>query len=266
MKTLTLIFIITSITLTSCVHQGYFLSPFQANNQPYKAIPMVSDSVHKSVYVATGISIGSANQSLSDVVFTFQGSVHQAHTFENVQFFYGATGVAGNYFLPEYYSYYNPGGSNPNLPITNRGNRFFAGLGAFGGADIVIPFATGSEWRVLGVETNFQYEFGDYQSLRLKLPDSSAQAITRDKYFHTIGFTTNVIKKFRNSETSFGYKCGFYISTSRTSRLDNYYGTNLLPMYLANTLHLTRGRVTGFAQINAGSYALNFQTGVNVRL
>lgn len=266
MKTLTLIFIVASTALTGCVHQGYFLSPFQANNQPYKAIPMVSDSVHRSVYAATGISIGSANQSLSDVVFTFQGSVHQAHTFENVQVFYGGTGVIGNYFLQDYYSYNFQGSTNPNVPITSRGNRYFAGLGAFGGANIVIPFATGSEWRVLGIETNFQREFGDYQALRLKLPDSSAQAITRDKYFHTIGFTTNVIKKFRKSGNSFGYKCGFYIGTSRTQRLDNYYGTNLLPMYISNTLHLTRERVTGFVQINAGSYALNFQTGINVKL
>ena len=265
MKTLTLIFIIASVTLTSCIHQGYFLSPFQANNQPYKAIPMVSDSIHKSVYAATGISIGAANESLGDVVFTFQGSVHRAHTFENVQFFYGGTGVVGNYYLQRN-SYYNYGSPNPNQPISDHGKRFFAGLGAFGGADLVIPFATGSEWRVLGIETNFQYEFGDYQSLRQKMPDSSAQAITREQYFHTIGFTTNVIKKYRKSGTSFGYKCGFYISTSRTRRLDNYYGNNLLPMYMANTLHLTRGRITGFAQINAGSYAVNFQTGFNVRL
>jgi hypothetical protein len=266
MKTLTLIFILASIVLTGCVHQGYFLSPFQANNHPYKAIPMVSDSAHKAVYAAAGISIGGANQTLSDVVFTFNGSVHQAHTFENLQVHYGATAVVGNYFLQEQYSYYNSGGMNPNVPITNRGNRYFAGLGVFGGVDFVIPFATGSEWRVLGLETNFQQEFGDYQSLRLKLPDSAAQAITRDKFFHTIGFTTNVIKKFRKSGNTFGYKFGFHVGTSRTRRLDNYYGTNLLPMYISNTLHLTRQRVTGFAQINAGSYALNFQTGINVRL
>jgi hypothetical protein len=266
MKSPTLIFIILCLLLTGCVHQGYFLSPFQANNQPYKAIPMVSDSAHKAVYAAAGISIGGANQGLGDVVFTFQGSVHQAHTFENLQVFYGATAVVGNYFLQEQYSYYTLGGVNPNVPVTNRGNRYFAGLGAFGGFDFVIPFATGSEWRVFGLETNFEREFGDYQTLRLKLPDSAAQAITRDKYFHTLGLTTNVIKKFRKSGNTFGYKFGFYFGTSRTKRLDNYYGTNLLPMYISNTLHLTRDRVTGFAQINAGSYALNFQTGINVRL
>ncbi|MHA4847069.1 hypothetical protein ACX0G7_23080 [Flavitalea antarctica] len=265
MKTLTLIFI-SSVLLSGCVTQGYYLSPFQANNQPYKTIPMVSDSSHRAVYAATGISIGGANQNLNDIVFTFNGSVHQAHTFQNLQFFYGAIAVVGNYFLQEQYSYYSSGGIDPNAPITNRGNRYFAGLGAFGGMDIVIPFATGSEWRVLGIETNFQQEFGDYQKIRLKIPDSAAQAITRDKFFHTIGFTTNVIRKFQKSGHTFGYKFGFHLSTSRTQRLDNYYGTNLLPMYISNTLHLTRQRVTGFVQINAGSYALNFQTGVNVRL
>src|SRR5687768_15021342 len=98
MKLLTPAFLVFSLFLSGCVSQGYFLSPFQANNQPYKAMPMVSDSAHKSQYAAAGLSIGGANQSLSDIVFTFHGSVHQAHTFENLQFFYGATAVAGNYY------------------------------------------------------------------------------------------------------------------------------------------------------------------------
>lgn len=227
---------------------------------------MVSDSGHKAVYAAGGFSIGAANQNLSDIVFTFQGSVHQAHTFQNLQVFYGATGVIGNYYVEPRYAYYTTGGSYTTVPLTDRGNRFFAGVGAFGGANFVIPFATGSEWRVFGVETNIQREFGDYQKLRLKIPDSIANVVAREKYFHTIGFTTNVIKKFRKSGNTFGYKFGFHLSTNRTRRLDTYYGNHLLPMYISNTLHLTRQKVTGFAQINAGSYALNFQTGINVRL
>ncbi|RYF87691.1 MAG: hypothetical protein EOO00_12210 [Chitinophagaceae bacterium] len=130
----------------------------------------------------------------------------------------------------------------------------------------MIPFASGSEWRVFGVETNIQKEFGDYESLRQKMTDSIANIVDRDSYFHTVGFTTNVIKKFRKSGNTFGYKFGFHLSTNRIRRYDAYYGTYLLPMYISNTLHLTRQRVTGFAQINAGSYAVSFQTGINVRL
>lgn len=265
MKLLTPILLVSISFITGCVSQGYFLSPFQANNHPYKAIPMVSDSNSKSQYASAAISIGGANQSLGDVVFAFQGSVHQAHTFRNVQFFYGANVVAGNYYMQPSYSYYQ-GGMNPGMPISSRGNRFFAGVGAFGGADLVIPFATGSEWRVFGIETNIQKEFGDYQSWRRKLPDSVVEVVTRQNYFHTVGFTTNVIKKMRKSGNTFGYKFGVYFGTSRTKRLDVYYGNHLLPFYISNTLHLTRQRVTGFAQINAGSYAVNFQTGFNVRL
>ncbi len=80
-------------------------------------------------------------QNLSDIIYSFQGSVHQAHTLENFQFYYGATGAIGNYYINEQYNYYYPGGGSTNMPITSRGNRYFAGLGVSGGADFVIPFA-----------------------------------------------------------------------------------------------------------------------------
>jgi len=226
---------------------------------------MVSDSTHQAVYASGGISIGAANQTLRDVVFSSQLSIHQAHTYSHFQFFYGATAIAGNYHIAEDYNAYNYYGSYPGTSI-HRGNRFFAGLGAFAGADIVIPFRTGSEWRVIGVETNFQREFGDYQQFRSELPDSAAEAITRSRNFQTIGITTNVIKKFRRSGNSFGYKFGVYVGTQRTRLTYDYYNSYIVPVYISNTLHLTRQRVTGFAQINAGTYALNFQTGINVRL
>jgi hypothetical protein len=266
MKIQTVMVLLSCTMLTSCVHQGYFLSPFQANNHAYKSLPMISDSVAGATYASGNISLGGANQNLRDGVFTIQGSLHRAHSFRHLQFHYGANLVAGNYHVKQNYDYDGRGGGNPATIFDQPGNRFFGGAGAFGGVNLVIPFRSGSEWRVIGAETNYQREFGDYGRFRRKLPDSAANVITRDRYFQTVGLTTNVIKKFRKSGNTFGYKFGFYVGTSRSRRLDSYYGTHILPVYISNTLHLTRQRVTGFAQINAGTFALNFQTGVNVRL
>jgi hypothetical protein len=265
MKTSFSLLILTGILISGCRQQAYLLSPFHANNHPYRALPMVSDSLHKAAYVSVGLSAGGANQNVRDGVFNFQTSLHQAHTFHSLQFYYGANVSAGNYHVSRKNPNDGPANSEGTL-LTNQGNKFFGGAGAFAGADLVIPFRSGSEWRVFGVETSYQREFGEYQHFRLKLPDSAATAITRDNYFHTIGFTTNVIKRFRKSGNSFGYKAGLYFSTSRTRRRDNYDGRYVYPTYFSNTLHLTRQQVTGYVQINTGSYALNFQTGVNIRL
>lgn len=265
MKTSPILLLLSGILISGCSHQAYLLSPFHANNHPYRAQPMVSDSLHKAVYASASLSGGGANQNLRDGILNFQASLHQAHTFHSFQFYYGADVAAGNYHVSRNNHYDGPG-SGPETLLSSQGNKFFGGAGAFAGADLVIPFRSGSEWRVFGVETNYQREFGDYQHFRLKLPDSAATAITRDNYFHTVGFTTNVVKKFRKSGNSFGYKAGLYFSTSRTRRRDSYNGRYVYPTYFSNTLHLTRQQVTGYMQINAGSYAFNFQTGVNIRL
>ncbi|RYY21749.1 MAG: hypothetical protein EOO04_17650 [Chitinophagaceae bacterium] len=252
--------------ITGCVRQVYLQSPLQATDHAYRAIPMVSDGIKNSVYASGSIVAGGGNQNLRDGVFQFQGSVHRAHTWSRFQAYYGLSGMIGNYHISQHSVY-----SNFGYFITTQGplNRYTAALGAFGGAGFVIPFGSGSEWRVFGVETSYQHELGDYLHYRLKLPDSAATIISRNNYFHTIGMSTNVIKKFRKSGNTFGYKFGVHMSTSRLRRLntyDSFEGKYLLPAFVSNTLHLTRRRVTYFAQINAGTFALNMQTGINVKL
>jgi hypothetical protein len=171
--------------------------------------------------------------------------------------------MLGNYHIASGNNNYTGAGS---IFTGSSGNRFTAGVGAFGGVGLVIPFATGSEWRVLGVESGFNRELGDYKNYRSRLPDSAATLVSRTDNYHTIGVTTNVIKKFRKSGNTFGYKFGFYLSTKQLAVRDEFNDGTLLPAFASNTLHLTRQRVTGYVQINAGTYAVNFQTGFNVRL
>ncbi len=263
MKKINVVVLISWVAFSSCVRQVYLQSPFQATNQPYRAIPMVSDEKSSAFYASGSIAAGGANQNLRDGVFQFEGSIHRSHTLPNFQFYYGVAGMAGNYHISGSNSYYAGPGTILN---GSSGNRFTAGVGGFGGAGLVIPFATGSEWRVIGLESSYYHELGDYRNYRLKLPDSAATAVSRTNNFHTIGLTTNVIKKFRKSGNTFGYKFGFYVSTRRLKLLDDFNDRYLVPAFISNTLHLTRQRITGYVQLNAGSYALNFQTGFNVRL
>lgn len=266
MKAIILIAVAISVIAGSCVTRQYYLSPFHANDHSYKAIPMVSDSTPSAFFAGGSLTLGGANQNLRDGLVNFQGSIHRAHSLQRFQFLYGASLSAGAYNVS---GGNNNFGNSGNLPISSgvTGGRFFGGAGAFAAADLVIPFRTGSEWRVIGVETSFKHEFGDYVDRRLKIPDSAADLVWRKNYFHTVGITTNVIKKFRKSGNSFGYKMGIYFSTETATYTGVYTpARRMLPGYISHTLHLRRQRVTGFVQLNAGSYALNFQTGASVRL
>ena len=75
---------------------------------------------------------------------------------------------------------------------------------------------------------------------------------------------TETAKRKRNG-TTVGYKIsagGSFISP-RTYMGDQ---SEKGPFYFSNTVHLSRGKVTGFCQFNFGNYTTTFQTGVNYRL
>jgi len=63
------------ISLLGCVErQSYYLSPQNANSNPYRAIPMKADSLKSAIYMNGVFSTGSANDRAADHVTAFQGS------------------------------------------------------------------------------------------------------------------------------------------------------------------------------------------------
>ncbi|RYZ33300.1 MAG: hypothetical protein EOP49_36100, partial [Sphingobacteriales bacterium] len=235
MKAPSLIIVAWCLLTASCVTRQYYLSPFHATDHPYKAMPMVADSTPSAFYAGGNLTLGGANQNLRDGLINLQGTIHRAHTFQRFQFLYGGSLSAGGYHISENNFTFNNNG-NPGAPFKLGGSRFFGGAGVFGGANLVIPFRTGSEWRVIGMETSFQHEFGDYAGVRSAIPDSAVDLVWRKNYFHTIGVTTDVIKKFRKSGNSFGYKFGVYFSTASAPYTGQYApGRRILPAYISHT-------------------------------
>ena len=254
------------ISMSGCIRNAYFLSPLNGTNHAYRTLPMVSDSLHHSTYFHSSFSAGGANDDASDGVVSFQSSVYQGHTFQNIQFYYGLTGTVGNYHINSNSFYEEPGLNNAVLK-SMAGDKFFAGLGGVGGLDFVIPFESGGEWRVFGVETSVQKEFGDYLNFRTKVPDSTVNGVDRKDVYVTLAFGTNIIKKFRRSGNTFGYKLAYVTSTRSITETDGMHRLGTFrPGFLSNTFHLTKKRVTGFAQFNVGNYVANLQFGVNYRL
>jgi hypothetical protein len=127
------------------------------------------------------------------------------------------------------------------------------------------------EWRALGIETTVQNEFGNYADFRKSLPDSAANVIFRKTLTATIGLYTDMIWESRNHRVyGFKFSGGFMLnSRSNYSQMitDIKATKNIFPLtYFSPCFHATIEKVTGFIQINFGSYADGFQMGFSYKL
>ena len=244
----------------------------------YHVIPMKSDSLKSAIYVNGIFSTGTANDQGADHVFLFQGGVHRSHNFGIFQAFYGASLSMGSYRVGEFYKPYRDNLGNLLYPYkfdslnrTPASSNFFGSYGFSGGINIVathqhLKKSRHSEWRILGIETSMQNEFGKYADLRSKLPDTAANAIFRKQFSAYLGLYTEWLWS-NQKQTEFGFKISAGEDLSPGSCYGRYYSELSLPLFsLSLNYHVTRQKYTGFMQVNFGSYASNIQFGLSYRL
>jgi len=273
------IFLFQGCVVTS---QSYYLSPQNANSNPYHNIPLVSDSIKGATYGSFVFTAGNANYQGSDYLSVFQTSIYRSNNFGRVQAYYAANFTLGVYNIGEFYNinyrYYhsffgpisNPFDTVYHIPASHS---TFGSYGFAGGINYVIPFSKG-EWRALGVETSMQNEFGNYSSFRNSLPDTAATVIFRKKFTATVGLYTDILwRDHHHNEWGFKFALGEIISpqSNYTINKNAVYSTatttNIFPLgYFSTALHFSKGPYSGFMQVNLGTYADNFQIGVSYRL
>ena len=236
-----------------------YVSPLEGTSFQYHAIPMQSDSLKSATYVSANVSLGSSLSS-NDFMYSFQGNIHRSHNFGFLQAYYGAGILAGSYRFDRFDQYsYTPNGSG----YRGVSPKFFGAYGINGGINAVFNFGS-FEWRVIGIEGSLYNEFGEYLNFRKNAPDSTSSIRETNSATKSLGGTTEFLWRRRRG-TVFGYKMalgGFFIADKNFNGLENYQK----PMYFSNTLHLTKGNMTAFWQINFGSYISTFQMGINYRL
>jgi hypothetical protein len=273
-KSVSLLLLVQINLIIGCqpVTQVYYLSPSNATSNPYHAIPFKKDSVKKATYVSVLFNAGTANDD-GDNEYAFRINFHRSQNFGNFQAYYGLNAAFGRYSIAEFknYKYQGQGGFFPGYNVYDSGylipqkNAFFGSVGFNGGINLVIPFREG-EWRPLGLETSIQKEFGDYLNFRKNLPDTAATVIFRSGATATLGIYTDIIGRTRHG-TEFGYKFALGMVLNPTNDYSRFNNADIFPLsYLSNTFHLTKGQITGFLQFNFGTYATNFQTGVNFNI
>jgi hypothetical protein len=273
---------------SSCMEarQGYYLSPGNANTNPYHPIPLTTDSIRNAIYASLVYSIGSANDRGFDQVSVIQAGLHRSQNFGCFQAYYGINLSLGSYNMAGYYNshYHEEGGLFGGYPvpddtiyhIPDKG-EFFGMYGVTGGINVVIKARDGrGEWRALGIETSVQNEFGEYADFRKKLPDSAANVIFKNTVEATVGLYTDFIWKTpRGIVGGFKFAGGVMLNPTSNyirSPTDNYTTgssklNNLFPItYFSPTFHMSKGHYTGFIQLNFGTYADSFQFGLSYRL
>ncbi len=249
--------------LSGCFESSYLYSPNNATSNPYHAIPLKSDSLKGATYISAIFNSGRANQDLRDGVYAFQARVHRSNNFGNFQAYYGANMSVGIYYMADYYDHHNFYDT-----AYHASNNFFGSYGFNGGFDAVVPTRHGGEWRVLGIETSVQKEFGNYYKFRKNLPDSAADVIFKKNVTGTVGIFTNIINRSRHG-IEFGYKMSLGLMLNPESDYTHFYNPyNIINpiVYFSHVLHFSKENVTGFVQFNfTNGYAANVQFGMNYR-
>jgi hypothetical protein len=266
-----LVMIIITITASGCVTRSYFLSPQNASSNPYQEVPVISDSIRGANYLGIVLTEGGVNQNFRDNVIAFDGRFHRSNNWGLFGASYGASLFLGNYSVGPYTisQYGNSHYDSQSFKVAGS-NQFFGTYGFNGSIHIAVPLpdGRGGEWRILGLETSFQKEFGNYYNFRKNLPDSNADVIFINNFTSTLGFYTDIIALNRK-KAKIGYKISYGFLLNPESDYIKYYTTKAInPMtYFSNTLHFSRDRFSGFVQFNLSDrYAFNIQTGMSYQL
>jgi hypothetical protein len=268
MKVSIIQFVVISIGVSSCTSYAYYQSPLQANAYGYKSIPTNTDSIRSATYVQGGISLGGANVYYQDGNNSFMAGLHRSHNFGRFQAYYGIRGVLGSYRID---SVHNSTGRlfhndylDEDLINANAKNKFYGAAGAFGALNYLSDTRWG-EWRILGAELAWDKEFGEYLDFRKILRDTSANIIERRNDFLALAISTDFVFTVPNGSL------GIKLSLVNSLRNIHGYNEHSMPMtlssgYLSNTFHYQHKKLTGFMQLNMGTYAIMFLTGANYRL
>jgi hypothetical protein len=261
---------LTAFLLGGCAtishQQAYYVSPFNGNLGDYQPLPLHADSAHTAVYARGAYFSGGANDNNTDAFEGGSLAVSVAHQFSVLQCYYGLGLSLGDYKVGKWGSEFT-GLLGPNvvyMPPPNyqqldslSGNRSFGGASFSGGINLVIPFGDGSEWRVLGIETHLQHEFGDYLAFRNKLPDSLATLIVRNPFFGTVGLTTEIVARVGNGDLGFRLSngwmlCADYLNLNIYDSVDQRL---LRYAYIDCAVHYTYRQFTAFFQTERGTKA-----------
>lgn len=274
--------LLAATSLAACFtvpQQAYYVSPLNGNAEDYHPQPLLCDSSTTGFYVRSAWFGGSANDLGNDRLSGWNLSVYAAHHAGHIQFFGGLDLSLGNYNVGKWDTSYQfpsilnlvqwaPPGQSQNLrPFA--GPKFFGSTGISGGVDFAVPFRSGGEWRVIGLETSLQREFGDYLSFRRQLPDSLVTLVVRNRLFGTLGASTEIIGRLGpEGEWGIRWAMGGVLGPdyNHLHIYDNVSQQPLVYKYVDLSLHFSYSHFTLYFQLNSATKASTGHIGLVYRM
>lgn len=252
--------------LSSCATYAVYQHPMHNNVHAYKAMPLQADHTPAAVYASGSVIRGEQNESWNDKTWALNGSLHAAHNLRSFQFLYGVNGTVGNYNMGKYDDYAS---IYPNYEKINKvaGNTFIAAAGAVAAANFVIPFKQYGEWRVIGLEYNFQQELdNDYAQKRKDFLEEDVNAIDRSRNYSTLGLTSDFLGNL-HAKVTYGMKLEYGLVFRKIEYTENGIDRDLISRkYFTCTVHAGDFNYNGFVQFAKGYYSRSILVGLNVRL
>jgi hypothetical protein len=242
-KRLSIILLIVAVmTMNSCVTK-YGIANIGSESK-YIPKPVYKDTTEKATYL-TGQFYHNLGDGYNPDELSYFGDImiNKSHTSKNFNYSYGGIFYLGNYFVNEIPKY--------------KGMKTFYGSALTGEINFNIPFNK-VDWRIIGLRTTAIYEQGSFTKFRRQAGNENLiENIHPNNATINIGLTHDLIIKLK--KVSFG----LYSVEGITIGAD---GNGILT--LSNTLHFTRQRFTGFAQMSLGIFGQNgtFSAGINYRL
>ncbi|WP_298900387.1 hypothetical protein [uncultured Psychroserpens sp.] len=186
--------------LSSCGKRVYTSGTYGAIKS-YTAKPEFRGENDKGTYVSINLSRGSQevtnNMTDKKALISIRG--HKSITRKYFNFHYGLGGTFGNYKF-----------GGPIIDGVNDDSKAFYSLNTKTGINLNLPTKR-MDWRVIGVELVYNYEFGPYQNTLEKVKNSSedpALLIFNKKSIFSYNFSSEAVFKL-NNDRALGL--GFYI-------------------------------------------------------
>jgi len=254
--------------------QAYYASPVHGYANEYHPLPQVTDSAHTGYYAEAGFFTGNVNTNWHDNVKALHSSFTIAHHTGMLQVWGGGDLSLGSYHMGQWdtsdvrtYPVQTTVLFNPQLLNSYTGNHFFGALGLHGGANIVVPMNSG-EWRVFGLEGSVNHYFGQYRTIRQKLPDTAASIIARGSMYGTLGFSSELIGSTKLGEFGFRGSLGWVLGDpyANTNVYDYKSGHYMSYSYVCLTTHYTREQYTLYGQLNFATKTAGISFGLAYRL
>ncbi len=153
-KRVKLLSLIVSFLLTSCGTRVYTSGTY-GSIKSYTAKPEFRGENKKATYVSVDISKGKQriDESITDSKTLVSINAHRSITRKYFNFYYGLGGTIGNYKF--------------DAPINNDVNsdsKSFYSFNSKTGINLNLPTKK-VDWRILGLELTYNYEFGPYQDI-----------------------------------------------------------------------------------------------------